>query len=122
MSTAIEPIFTDTRQNSPITARCGMEQSWVQHWDGRLDNRNDLLPLLADSLRGDTSNSNIALAAYQRWGISGLVHLIGDWSVVICDDANRATVLASDFRRRAPTLLFGTNGECLLVQSIAGGS
>ena len=97
MSTAIEPIFTDTRQNSPITARCGMEQSWVQHWDGRLDNRNDLLPLLADSLRGDTSNSNIALAAYQRWGISGLVHLIGDWSVVIWDDANRATVLASDF-------------------------
>jgi len=97
MSTANEPIFTDTRQNSPITARGGKEQSWVQHWDGRLDNRNDLLPLLADSLQGDTSNSNIALAAYQRWGFSGLVHLIGDWSVVIRDGAKRATVLASDF-------------------------
>ena len=97
MSTAIEPIFTDTMQNSPITTRGGKEQSWVQHWDGRLDNRNDLLPLLADSLRGDTSNSNIALAAYQRWGVSGFVHLIGDWSVVIWDGAKRETVLASDF-------------------------
>jgi asparagine synthase (glutamine-hydrolysing) len=97
MNTAIEPIFTDTRRNSPLTARAGLEQSCVLHWDGRLDNRNDLLPLLADSLREDTSNSNIALAVYQRWGISGFVHLIGDWSLAIRDDANRTTVLASDF-------------------------
>ena len=69
----------------------------VLHWDGRLDNRNDLLPLLADSLREDSRNAAIALAAYERWGSDGFVHLIGDWSLVIEDHANRTTVLASDF-------------------------
>lgn len=67
------------------------------HFDGRLDNRADLLLRLKDSLRGDTSNAAIALAAYERWGVDGLVHLIGDWSLVIRDHANRAVVLASDF-------------------------
>jgi len=66
-------------------------------WDGRLDNRDDLLLRLKDSLRSDTSNQSLALAAYERWGASGFVHLIGDWSVVIRDAANRGIVLASDF-------------------------
>jgi asparagine synthase (glutamine-hydrolysing) len=73
------------------------ERASVVHWDGRLDNRNDLLLLLADSLRDDTSNSAIALAAYERWGVDGFVRLIGDWSIVIQDHVNRAIVLASDF-------------------------
>lgn len=67
------------------------------HFDGRLDNRSDLLLRLNDSLRGNTSNTAIALAAYERWGTDGFVHLIGDWSLVIRDHANRAVVLASDF-------------------------
>ena len=66
-------------------------------FDGRLDNRNDLLLRLNDSLHGETSNAAIALAAYERWGTDGFVHLIGDWSLVIDDHANRTIVLASDF-------------------------
>jgi len=69
----------------------------VLYWDGRLDNRNDLLLRLRDSLAGDNSNAAIARATYERWGVAGLVHLIGDWSVVIRDRADGATVLASDF-------------------------
>jgi asparagine synthase (glutamine-hydrolysing) len=67
------------------------------HWDGRLDNRDDLLLRLRDSLRNDTSNAALALAAYERCGTDGLVHLIGDWSLVIRDPVNRTHVLASDF-------------------------
>src|ERR1043165_7359398 len=69
----------------------------VLHWDGRLDNRDDLLLRLRDSLGSDTSNAAVARATYERWGISGLVHLIGDWSLVIRDHVNGTTVLASDF-------------------------
>ncbi len=97
MSTAIAPTNIKTSSNGQMAGRGDLKQTYVLHWDGRLDNRNDLLPLLADLLREDKSNSNVALAAYQRWGTDGLVHLIGDWSVVIRDDANRTTVLASDF-------------------------
>src|SRR5215813_2369575 len=69
----------------------------VAHWDGRLDNHEDLQQQLRDSLRDDTSDASIARASYERWGINGLVHLIGDWSLVIRDRVNVTTVLASDF-------------------------
>lgn len=73
------------------------QQTEILHWDGRLDNRDDLLPRLSDSLKGDTSNAAIARATYEHWGTAGFVHLIGDWSLVIRDHVNRVTVLASDF-------------------------
>jgi asparagine synthase (glutamine-hydrolysing) len=69
----------------------------VLHWDGRLDNRDDLLLLLRDRLREDTSNPAVACAAFERYGPEGFVRLIGDWSMVIRDRSNRAIVLASDF-------------------------
>jgi len=73
------------------------DRSEVLAWDGRLDNRDDLLLRLKDSLGCDTSNPALALAAYQRWGTRGFVHLLGDWSVVIRDATNRRIILASDF-------------------------
>src|ERR1700746_1967888 len=80
------------------TASERKERSCVLHWDGRLDNRNDWLLRLKDSLpKEDSSTSALALPAYERWRTDGLVHLIGDWSLVIRDHANRATILASDF-------------------------
>jgi asparagine synthase (glutamine-hydrolysing) len=73
------------------------QTSEVLYWDGRLDNRDDLLLLLRDRLQDDGSNAALARATYERYGIEGFVRLIGDWSVVIRDHANRAVVLASDF-------------------------
>jgi asparagine synthase (glutamine-hydrolysing) len=75
----------------------GHQKVQVLVWDGRLDNRDDLIALLMDSLQGNTSNAALALAAYERWGTRGFVHLIGDWSVVIHDQVNHTIVLASDF-------------------------
>ena len=72
-------------------------RSEVMHWDGRLDNRSELLLRLSDSLQGESSNAAIARATYDRWGTNGLVHLIGDWSLVIRDHKTRTTILASDF-------------------------
>src|SRR5208282_5149060 len=101
---------TETELKALDTWNDPVERSRVLHWDGRLDNRNDLLLLLADSLRDDTSNSAIALAGYERWGTNGFVHLIGDWSIVIRDQANGATVLASDFAGVRP-LYYCVQGE-----------
>src|SRR6185295_15052949 len=80
----------------PVTGD-GLAQTEVLHWDGRLDNRDDLLLSLRDSLGKETSDTAIARATYERWGSHGLIRLIGDWSVVIRDHVNRTTVLASDF-------------------------
>ena len=81
----------------------------VLHWDGRLDNRSDLLSRLSDSLYGESSNEAIARAAYERWGSAGLVQLIGDWSLVIRD--SETTVLASDFAGVRPLFYHVQNGR-----------
>jgi asparagine synthase (glutamine-hydrolysing) len=85
----------------------------VLHWDGRLDNRDDLLLRLRDSLQGDTSNEAIATAVYERWGTDGLVYLIGDWSLVLRDRINRTTVLASDFAGVRPLYYYVQAGRVL---------
>jgi len=91
-------MLTSTRQLTAVDGqRQKSERIEVLHWDGRLDNRDDLLLRLRDALAGDNSNAAIARATYERWGVDGLVHLIGDWSVVIRDHVKRTTVLASDF-------------------------
>ena len=85
----------------------------ILHWDGRLDNRDDLLLRLRDSLRDGTSNAALARAAYERWGTSGLVHLVGDWSLVIRDRANGTIVLASDFAGVRPLYYHVQRGRVL---------
>ncbi len=87
------------------------ERTEVLHWDGRLDNREELLLRLRDWLRGETSNAAIARASYERWGTNGLVHLIGDWSLVIRDHANHTTILASDFAGVRPLYYYVRHGE-----------
>ena len=74
---------------------CG--QSCAVTFDGRLDNRKDLLLRLRSALRADTSDAALAAAAYEAWGTEGLADLIGDWSLVIWDRNRKAIVLASDF-------------------------
>jgi len=81
------------------------------HWDGRLDNRSDLLPRLRDSLNGETTNEAIARAAYERWGTAGFVHLIGDWSLVIHDRESGTTILASDFAGVRPLYYHARDGR-----------
>jgi asparagine synthase (glutamine-hydrolysing) len=70
-------------------------------FDGRLDNRADLLLGLREVLRhhpGDApSDAALALAAYRKWGADGFIHLIGDWSLAIWDEREQALILASDF-------------------------
>ena len=80
------------------------------HWDGRLDNRSDLLPRLSYSLKGEITNEAIARATYERWGTEGFVHLIGDWSLVLRDHENRTTILASDFAGVRPLYYHVQNG------------
>ncbi len=95
----------------------------VLHWDGRLDNRSDLLLRLRDSLNGANTNAAIAGAAYERWGTEGLVNLIGDWSLVLRDQRNRTTILASDFAGVRPLYYRVQGGNVQWsnrLQSLAG--
>jgi asparagine synthase (glutamine-hydrolysing) len=66
-------------------------------WDGRLDNRDDLLLQLGTTLPLDRSDAAIALSVFERRGIDGLRLLIGDWSAVIWNSRDRTLHLARDY-------------------------
>jgi asparagine synthase (glutamine-hydrolysing) len=63
-------------------------------WDGRLDNRQDLLP---QSGHAGSLDSTLALNLYETRGPDGLGKLVGDWSLVIAEPARSLVVLASDY-------------------------
>jgi asparagine synthase (glutamine-hydrolysing) len=70
-------------------------------WDGRLDNRDDLL-LQLGSCASTSADAEIALAIVERFGISGLKTLIGDWSAAIWDRTTRTLHLARDYMGARP--------------------
>jgi asparagine synthase (glutamine-hydrolysing) len=71
----------------------------VLAWDGRLDNREDLLLRLGEH---DLPDDEIAIAAFERWGASGLEPLIGDWSLAVWDRHRRTVHLARDYMGARP--------------------
>jgi asparagine synthase (glutamine-hydrolysing) len=63
--------------------------------DGRLDNYVELCELLAIQ-DTNTSDSLIALAAFERWGAHCFSQLIGDWAVALWSRSERSLYLARD--------------------------
>jgi len=73
----------------PSSDRC------VCLWDGRIDNRKDLLG--RGGLRADFSDAALILSLYRDNGVDGLRDVVGDWSLSIWDAVRREIVLASDY-------------------------
>jgi Glutamine amidotransferase domain/Asparagine synthase len=69
----------------------------VLTWDGRLDNREDLLLDLHRYLAADITDAAIVAAVYQRWGSVGFRRLLGDWALALWDAASQRIVLARDY-------------------------
>jgi asparagine synthase (glutamine-hydrolysing) len=65
-------------------------------WDGRLDNRADLIDELQDSLSIEATDVAIVAASYEKWGAGCLRKLIGDWAVSIWNPRDRDVLLAKD--------------------------
>src|SRR4029077_9588892 len=59
------------RETQPYVTRTGQ----VVTWDGRLDNRKELVAALADKPSLGGPDVEIAAAAYDRWGLNGLARL-----------------------------------------------
>lgn len=99
-------------ERQPYVSRNGY---WMT-WDGRLDNRDDLLLLVKDHLQDDTTDVALAMAAYEKWGDLGFSHLIGDWSVALWDPSRQSVVLASDYMGVRP-LYYSSNRDYIAWSS-----
>jgi asparagine synthase (glutamine-hydrolysing) len=65
-------------------------------WDGRLDNRSEIISELRDSLTVASTDVAIVAAAYEKWGAICFAKLIGDWALSIWHPRERLVVLAKD--------------------------
>jgi asparagine synthase (glutamine-hydrolysing) len=88
-------------------------------WDGRLDNRDDLIPELGDLLRAPTSDVGIVAAAYQRWGGEAFAKLIGDWALALWDASDRRLILARDYIGIKPLFYYASPGRFLWCSHLA---
>lgn len=79
-------------ERQPLTSGRGC----LLTWDGRLDNREELVALLRDELRGDRTDVAIVQAAYVRWGTAAFGRIVGDFALALWDSGKRALFLARD--------------------------
>jgi asparagine synthase (glutamine-hydrolysing) len=84
-----------TKESRRETQPHRTESGSVLVWDGRLDNRAELMSQVADRPLTST-DAYIVGAAYEKWGIDCFGKLIGDWALSIWDPKSRALVLAKD--------------------------
>src|SRR5438094_1729645 len=65
-------------------------------WDGRLDNRAELISELRNVLAFDSTDVAIVAAAYVEWGANLYTKLIGDWALSIWSPVDRSLLLVKD--------------------------
>jgi asparagine synthase (glutamine-hydrolysing) len=65
-------------------------------WDGRLDNRAELIGRLGDLVTAHSTDVEIVSAAYEYWWEDCFAMLIGDWALSIWNPHTRSLILAKD--------------------------
>jgi asparagine synthase (glutamine-hydrolysing) len=90
---AVHTTSESRRETQPHVSQSGA----VITWDGRLDNRKDLIESLSGALSLDSTDIEIVAAAYERWGTDAFKQLIGDWALSAWDPSDQSLLLAKDF-------------------------
>jgi asparagine synthase (glutamine-hydrolysing) len=73
-----------------------LSSNCVLTWDGRLDNRLELIARLDAALTPDPTDAAIVAAAFERWGADFLKRLVGEWSLALWNPNDRTLILARD--------------------------
>ena len=89
--------FHTTRESrfetQPLVSASG---DLVLCWDGRLDNREELISILRDEIHRNATDAAIVLAAYRKWGTAFPSHIVGDFALSLWDANSRTLLLARD--------------------------
>ena len=65
-------------------------------WDGRLDNRDELITQLRGCVDQSPADVEIVMASHFRWGTEFLTYLIGDFALSVWEPNSRTLLLARD--------------------------
>ncbi|HEY1525943.1 MAG TPA: asparagine synthase-related protein [Candidatus Angelobacter sp.] len=83
----------------------------VLTWDGRLDNREELISRLGQPLSLSSTDVEIVATAYERWHSGCLAYLLGDWALAIWSPKERELLLARDYVGSRPLFHYLRAGQ-----------
>jgi asparagine synthase (glutamine-hydrolysing) len=88
--------FHTTKESRRETQPHVSESGVVITWDGRLDNRAEIISELRDHQTIDCADVSVVAAAYGEWGTNCFSKLVGDWALSIWDAKSSSLILAKD--------------------------
>lgn len=94
--TIVYHAFHTTKESRRETQPHVTASGAILTWDGRLDNRADLIQQLRDVVTITSTDVAIVAAAYKYWGSDCFAMLIGDWALSLWDPHTRSLILAKD--------------------------
>src|SRR5579872_1364683 len=95
LSILYRPFHTD-RQAKAETQPHVTKSGAILTWDGRLDNRQELIRQANAGLDPESADAAIVAAAFDLWGPRSFPLLIGDWALSVFHPQHRSLVLAKD--------------------------
>jgi len=72
-------------------------RGFVFTWDGRLDNREELIADLQSELEAEPTDVAIVAAAFDRWETDCFSRIVGDWAVSIWKPEQRELIFSIDY-------------------------
>lgn len=81
------------REKQPYITRRG----FILTWDGRVDNRDELIVELRSELEARPTDVAIIGAAFDRWETECFARIIGDWAISIWNPARHELIFADDY-------------------------
>jgi len=81
------------REKQPHISRRG----FILTWDGRLDNREELIADLRRDLEASPTDLAIFAAAFDRWGTDCFCRIVGDWAASLWKPEQRELLFATDY-------------------------
>lgn len=81
------------REKQPYFSHRG----FILTWDGRLDNREELIPEMRNELEADPTDAAIVAAAFDRWETDCFCRIVGDWAVSIWKPEQHELLFAADY-------------------------
>src|SRR5438067_3344828 len=81
------------KERQPYLTRHGL----VLTWDGRLDNREELIGDLQDAVDVESTDVEIVAAAFELWQTESFRRIVGDWAISIWNPQQRELIFAIDY-------------------------
>ncbi len=109
--------FHTTRESRDEKQPHASSGGMVLTWDGRLDNREQLIRCLREQVDSGSTDVSIVAAAYDRWGPGCFARIVGDWALSIWNPRQCSVILAKDALGARP-LFYELNEDGLRWSSL----